>query len=184
MMRDEPQSPSVYARHGARWAITRDGAAWVAERTTSSQTRVVAAHSEAELIGKLDAIEAWRPRGTLRRHQMPDVPEVRRLMRASWLNGFTFGAAYSQREMRVIRSDALAAVAAARALIAEQDESAGSLVPGIPIVLVPFGLRWAIMREQSAWTAEQRIGSAIRVVVGHEPGELAQKLAAIEAGSG
>jgi len=54
----------------------------------------------------------------------------------------------------------------------------------LPGALVPFAERWVIRRELSAWVAEQRTGSAIRVVVGHEPAELADKLAAIEAGSG
>jgi hypothetical protein len=54
----EPVSPSVHACHGARWAIRRVDSAWVAERTSGAEIRVVAAHSEAELIAKLDAVEA------------------------------------------------------------------------------------------------------------------------------
>jgi hypothetical protein len=52
----------------------------------------------------------WRMRNLLRRSGLPDMPEVRKLMRASWWNGFTFGAAYRD-ELPVLREQALAAVA-------------------------------------------------------------------------
>ncbi len=45
-----------------------------------------------------------------RRWGAPDLPEVRRLMRASWLNGFTLGAYPGTSELRAIREEALAAI--------------------------------------------------------------------------
>jgi hypothetical protein len=34
----------------------------------------------------------WRLRHLRKRYGLPDIPEVRKLMRLSWWNGFTFGA--------------------------------------------------------------------------------------------
>lgn len=35
---------------------------------------------------------SWRLRRISRKYGLPDLPEVRKLMRLSWWNGFTFGA--------------------------------------------------------------------------------------------
>ena len=44
-----------------------------------------------------------------RKHGLPDLPEVRRFLRLSWLNGFTFGA--MERQVREAKAEALAAIA-------------------------------------------------------------------------
>lgn len=54
----EPTSPSVYACHGAKWAITRRGSLWSAEWTEGTALRLIVAHDEAGLIVKLDRVEA------------------------------------------------------------------------------------------------------------------------------
>jgi hypothetical protein len=51
----------------------------------------------------------WRLTRLRRKHALPDLPEVRRLFRLSWLNGFTFGA--MGRQVGVARAEALAAIA-------------------------------------------------------------------------
>lgn len=53
----------------------------------------------------------------------------------------------------------------------------------VPPVLLPFATRWVITHGL-AWTAERRRRIALRVVMGHDPAELADKLAAIEAEAG
>lgn len=72
----------------------------------------------------------WPVRWMLRRHGLPDIPEVRRLLRASWRKGFTFGAAPGNQEMCAIREKALAAVIHAlpddQAPCARPEESAGA----------------------------------------------------------
>ncbi len=56
---DPPQHPSVYACHGKRWLLVYDYgvAAWIAVRKNGTEERVIAAHTEAEMISKLDAVE-------------------------------------------------------------------------------------------------------------------------------
>jgi len=51
----------------------------------------------------------WRLRSVLRRSGLPDLPEVRKLMRASYWHGFTFGAAYA-RELPALREQSLHAI--------------------------------------------------------------------------
>lgn len=51
----------------------------------------------------------WRLKDLLPRHDLPGLPEVRRLMRLSWLNGFTFGA--FERRVTEARAQALTAIA-------------------------------------------------------------------------
>lgn len=46
----------------------------------------------------------------LRRSDLPDIPEVRRLLRATFQKGFTFGAAPSQQKMRALREEAVEAI--------------------------------------------------------------------------
>jgi hypothetical protein len=50
----------------------------------------------------------WRMRRLRREFDLPDLPEVRRLFRMSWLNGFTFGA--FEREVAAARREALKAL--------------------------------------------------------------------------
>jgi hypothetical protein len=57
----------------------------------------------------------WRLRRTLRRYDLPDLPEVRAYMRAAWWRGFTFGACPGDRKMAAIRVQARVAMAKARA---------------------------------------------------------------------
>lgn len=45
----------------------------------------------------------------LRRTGLPDIPEVRRLLRACWLKGLTLGGVPGRQEMRAIREEAEAA---------------------------------------------------------------------------
>ncbi len=52
----------------------------------------------------------WHLRVIRRRWGAPDLPELRRLMRASWVNGFTFGAYPGASGLRAIREEALAAI--------------------------------------------------------------------------
>ena len=51
----------------------------------------------------------WRLRRHLARHDLPDLPEVRRLMRLSWWNGFTGGAL--EHRVAVARREAFQAIA-------------------------------------------------------------------------
>ena len=51
----------------------------------------------------------WRLRRHLRRSGLPDLPEVRKLMRLAWWNGFTFGALQHQAD--AARTEALEALA-------------------------------------------------------------------------
>ena len=57
---DPSQHPSVLCLYGKRWLIVYDYgvAAWVAVRKSGTAERVIAACTEAELITKLDAVEA------------------------------------------------------------------------------------------------------------------------------
>jgi hypothetical protein len=59
-MTGEPQSPSVYACHGARWAISRNTAGgWLAQQSTRPNAiKIISADTEATLITALDAAEA------------------------------------------------------------------------------------------------------------------------------
>ncbi len=52
----------------------------------------------------------WHVRWMLRRHGLPDIPEVRRLLRAACRKGWTSGAAPSLQEMCAIREAAVTAV--------------------------------------------------------------------------
>jgi len=61
---------------------------------------------KAAAAGLLDRL--LRP--ILRRWGAPDLPEVRWLMRAVWLRGFSFGAVPSASELRAIRAEAVAAI--------------------------------------------------------------------------
>ncbi len=56
----------------------------------------------------------WHVRWMLRRSGLPDIPEVRLLLRIAWQKGSTFGATPNQPKMRAIREQVLAA--ASRAL--------------------------------------------------------------------
>jgi hypothetical protein len=51
----------------------------------------------------------WRLRRALQRSGLPDLPEVRKFMRMSYWNGFTFGSLQSR--MPAARAEALIAVA-------------------------------------------------------------------------
>lgn len=46
----------------------------------------------------------------LRRHELPDLPEVRRALRAWWRKGWTLGAAQSPRETRALHQEAAEAI--------------------------------------------------------------------------
>lgn len=50
----------------------------------------------------------WRLRRVLKKSNLPDLPEVRRMMRLSWWNGFTGGA--FEREAELARVEAFAAM--------------------------------------------------------------------------
>ena len=50
-----------------------------------------------------------RMRGALRESGLLGVPEVRRMMRLAWLNGFTFGAL--ERQLSQARQEAIEAIA-------------------------------------------------------------------------
>lgn len=56
----------------------------------------------------------WHTRSVMARCGLPDVPEVRALLRASWWRGFTFGSYPSPEEMAAIRQRALDAIRAAQ----------------------------------------------------------------------
>jgi hypothetical protein len=43
-----------------------------------------------------------------RKHRLPDLPEVRKMMRLAWLNGFTFGAC--ERQVAAAREEGLQAL--------------------------------------------------------------------------
>lgn len=58
----------------------------------------------------LDRILDWRMRGLLRKLDVPDLPEVRKMMRLAWWNGFTFGAL--EHQANAARREALEAIAA------------------------------------------------------------------------
>ena len=47
----------LLAKHAERWDISEHLTHWTAERTEGTATRFVAAHTAAELLAKLDAIE-------------------------------------------------------------------------------------------------------------------------------
>lgn len=51
----------------------------------------------------------WRLRAVRKKTGLPDLPEVRALMRISWWNGFTFGAL--EHRVTAARREALNAVA-------------------------------------------------------------------------
>lgn len=70
-------------------------------------------------IGVLD----WHTRRLLRHHGLPDIPEVRLLLRAAWLKGFTFGAAPGEQRMRAIRENAVLALVRGTAGQADEDLS-------------------------------------------------------------
>ncbi|HXP18590.1 MAG TPA: hypothetical protein VN840_02980 [Streptosporangiaceae bacterium] len=56
---DPPQSPSVYACHGARWSIYQHADGWTAHRIgLNGRLRSASAGTEAELIAELDSAEA------------------------------------------------------------------------------------------------------------------------------
>jgi hypothetical protein len=55
----------------------------------------------------------WYVRWMLRGSRMPNIPEVRLLLRISWRKGFMFGSGPNQQKMRAIREQALAAVSRA-----------------------------------------------------------------------
>ena|SRR6266702_5047436 len=55
----------------------------------------------------------WPMRWMLRRSGLPDLPEVRRVMRIAWQRGFTLRAAPSKQKMRAIREQALSALSRA-----------------------------------------------------------------------
>jgi len=75
-----------------------------------------------ELTGLLKSALDWHLRVVLRRSGLPDLPEVRRLTRASWLNGFTFGAYPGRQGVRAIRDEARDAIG--RSLAAKEDDHA------------------------------------------------------------
>ncbi len=52
----------------------------------------------------------WRGRWMLRRNELPDIPEVRRVLRAWSRKGWTFGAAPSAQKLRTLHKEALAAI--------------------------------------------------------------------------
>jgi len=62
----------------------------------------------------------WRLARLRREHALPDLPEVRRLLRLSWLNGFTFGA--MERQVALASAEALTAIAK----VAAQSAASGS----------------------------------------------------------
>ena len=47
-------------------------------------------------------------RRLLKKYDVPDLPEVRKMMRAAWWNGFTFGA--RQRQVDTARQEAFRAL--------------------------------------------------------------------------
>jgi hypothetical protein len=74
-------------------------------------------------------------RRSLRRHGLPDLPEIRRLLWAARLRGFTFGADPSPQRMRAIRAEARIAVI--RAL---PEEVCRIAVPQATAILCQHGL--------------------------------------------
>jgi len=99
----------------------------------------------------------WPMRRILRRWGLPDIPEVRRLMRTAWHKGFCwFGAVPSQQEMRTIREQSLAAVS--RALPDKSDASnvdqTSAEPSGTDPPISPAIIREAVHEEiQACWSA-------------------------------
>jgi hypothetical protein len=59
-------------------------------------------------MGWVNKLLDWRLRRVLRKSGIPDLPEVRRMMRLAWWNGFTFGA--FERKAAAAREEGLAAL--------------------------------------------------------------------------
>lgn len=73
----------------------------------------------------------WRLSRLRRKHRLPDLPEVRKMMRYAWLNGFTNGA--FERQAAGARDEAFAALrqhAASQCLACSELDYGSCICPG------------------------------------------------------
>jgi hypothetical protein len=118
--------------------------------------------------------------------ERPESPEVSRPLLT--LNEARIAAARSltgsfDSHPRSAASTLLRRLAKSREALCDLLAASGTLSddPPIPIVLLRQSPRWNIRHEAGTWIAESRYGTTLTVFSGHDPEELAVKLAAAEA---